>query len=337
MIHSTHACPSCKTAENVVRNGGRTLKSAGRVQRFVCRTCSRSWSVRTGTVLDGLRTAPERIASAIHARSEGVGLRATARLCGITPGTVQRWEQRLADREAGEDPLPARSDFVPVIELDELYTKVHHNRPADDSPGWTLIALERATRYWVAVATGERKEALFDSGVSQAWRIAGNRPSQWFSDGETSYEAALWPLARYWHTSETLATPMRRGRRPGSSFRWREGILLARKVKSSQGQARQRYERTRKLHATTPDCEDYDIHAYHVEAFNGSLRRRCSPFRRRTNTYAKSEAGLRRALGVQRRIYNHCRPHPGLPKGTTPAMAAGVATRALSLVELLAR
>lgn len=337
MSRETPACPTCKNSTHVVRNGGRTLKSVGRVQRFVCRQCAHGWSVRTGTAMDGLRTEPERIASVIHARSEGVGVRATARLCGVTPETVIRWERRIAEREASEDPLPAGACFVPIIEMDELYTKVHHNRLADLSPGWTLVALERQTRYWVTSAVGEKKIPLFEQGVAQAWRLAGERPSTWFSDGEVSYEAALWPLARYWHTSETPALPLRRGRRRGSGYRWREGVLVARKVKGSQGSTRQRYERAGKRHVATQDCEDREIHAYHVEAFNSALRRRCSAYRRRTNMYAKTEDGLRRAVGVQRRVHNLCRPHPGLSKGTTPAMAAGVAFKPLTLVELLTR
>ena len=39
---------------------------------------------------------------------------------------------------------------------------------------------------------------------------------------------------------------------------------------------------------TTELPEEKDVHANHVEAFNSSIRRSLSAFRRRTNTYAKS-------------------------------------------------
>src|SRR6266702_997755 len=39
-----------------------------------------------------------------------------------------------------------------------------------------------------------------------------------------------------------------------------------------------------------------DIHANHAEAFWSALRRKCATFRRKTNMYAKTTAGLQRLL-----------------------------------------
>jgi len=40
-----------------------------------------------------------------------------------------------------------------------------------------------------------------------------------------------------------------------------------------------------------------DMHANHAEAFWSALRRQCATFRRKTNMYAKTTAGLQRLLG----------------------------------------
>lgn len=325
-------CPRCGRPDEVVKNGSRRLRSAGQVQRYLCRRCGGTWSARFGTALEGLRTAPERIASALHARTEGVGVRATARLIRTSPETIRRWEQRVAERGLDdEEPLPAA--FSPVIESDEVYTRVHHNRPASESPGWTLISMERGSRFWLATATGRREQPLFDQGMAEAWDRAGNRPGVWLSDGERRYEQALWPLARQWQRGS--GRPKRQGgRRKGTQLIWAPGVLVARKRKGSQGP--RRYERADRLHWRTQDIEDAEIHANHLEAFNASLRRRCSAFRRRTNTYAKNTPGLNRALTVQRRVHNYVRPHPGLKRDTTPAMAVGLAAQPWTLLELLA-
>ncbi len=54
------------------------------------------------------------------------------------------------------------------------------------------------------------------------------------------------------------------------------------------------------------------------------------------NLYAKRLQGLQRALDVQRLVHSWVRPHWGLTKGTTPAMAMGFCDRPVSMHELLA-
>lgn len=66
-----------------------------------------------------------------------------------------------------------------------------------------------------------------------------------------------------------------------------------------------------------------------------ALRRRASAYRRRQNLYAKRVEGLQRVLDVQRLIHNWVRPHWGLGKKTTPAMAMGYCNRPISTYEIL--
>jgi hypothetical protein len=47
----------------------------------------------------------------------------------------------------------------------------------------------------------------------------------------------------------------------------------------------------------------------HVEAFNSSIGRSLSAFRRRTNTYAKSVSGLQRVLDIFWMFHNFIRCH----------------------------
>ncbi|MEM9219766.1 MAG: hypothetical protein AAGD25_36235 [Cyanobacteria bacterium P01_F01_bin.150] len=55
---------------------------------------------------------------------------------------------------------------------------------------------------------------------------------------------------------------------------------------------------------TTISPKEEDVHANHVEAFNSSLRRYLSAFRRKTNTYAKSQFGLQRVLDTPIPLYD---------------------------------
>jgi hypothetical protein len=111
------------------------------------------------------------------------------------------------------------------------------------------------------------------------------------------------------------------------------GIELAAKVKRSQG--RRRIARRHQEHPFTAISPKPEVHANHVEANNSSIRRRCSAMRRRQNHYAKKTDALQRAITVLRLIHNWHRPHPSLPKGTTPAMAMGYVDRPLTVREML--
>ena len=58
-----------------------------------------------------------------------------------------------------------------------------------------------------------------------------------------------------------------------------------------------------------PKIESHEIHTNPAEAFNSSLRRRNSAFRRRTNTDSKTRENLQRTLDVQWLIQNFVRVH----------------------------
>jgi hypothetical protein len=199
--------------------------------------------------------------------------------------------------------------------------------PPSDSPGWTIHFIERNSRYWVSATAGLKHNALFAQGTLQAWIWAS--PAQfirWFTDGERRYGKTLWRLA---------AVRFKAAEHPQYRWRkvWREGLEVAMKIKGSQGQKRvvwYKYE-----HPWTAISPKSEVHANHNEAQNSALRRRVSAYRRRQNLYAKCVEGLQRVLDLQRLVHNWVRPHWGLAKNTTPAMAMGYIKRPISMLELL--
>jgi hypothetical protein len=74
-----------------------------------------------------------------------------------------------------------------------------------------------------------------------------------------------------------------------------------------------------------------------MKGWHSALRRHASAYRRRQNLYAKNLTGLQRVLDIQRLVHNWVRPHWGLAKDTTPAMAMGYCNRRLSIEELLTK
>ncbi len=200
--------------------------------------------------------------------------------------------------------------------------------PPSESEGWTIHFIERESRYWIAAQAGLKQDTLFQQGTALAWAWA--EPAQfirWFTDGERRYGAALWRLA------SVSLKPGEAHPAYGRRKVWREGLEVAMKIKGSQGH--KRVEWVKVEHPFTAISPEHEVHANHNEAQNSALRRRASAYRRRQNLYAKRVAALQRVLDVQRLVHNWVRPHPGLSKNTTPAMAMGYCDRPVTMRELL--
>ncbi len=200
--------------------------------------------------------------------------------------------------------------------------------PPWESEGWTIHFIERESRYWIDAGAGQKTQELFERGTSKAWQWAEPADKiRWFTDGERRYGTALWKIASV--RLKPGESHLDYGRRKV----WREGLEVAIKIKSSQGHKRVEWVKIEHpFTALSPVCE---VHANHNEAQNSALRRRASAYRRRQNLYAKRVEGLQRVLAVQRLIHNWVRPHWGLGKKTTPAMAMGYCNRPISTYEIL--
>jgi hypothetical protein len=150
---------------------------------------------------------------------------------------------------------------------------------------------------------------------------------RWFTDGERRYGKELWKLA------SVILKPSEIPANYGHRKVWQFGLEVAMKIKGSQG--RKRVEWLKIEHPFTAISAKSDVHANHNEAQNSSLRRRASAYRRRQNLYAKELDCLQRVLDVHRLVHNWVRPHWGLGKHQTPAMAIGYYHRPISMTELL--
>lgn len=199
--------------------------------------------------------------------------------------------------------------------------------PPSESVGWTIHVIERDSRYWLTAQAGHKDEHLFAKGVKAAWQWAkGCDGIRWFTDGERCYGQHLWALASVYLKAGEVHPDY------GHRKVWREGVEVAMKIKGSQGT--RRVEWVKHEHPYTAISASSEVHANHNEAQNAAMRRRCSAYRRHQNLYAKNQAGLQRVLDVQRLVHNWVRPHWGLAKGVTPAMALGLASRPLTISEL---
>ena len=125
-------CPHCHSSKT--QKDGRRLINDGWVQGYRCTNCKKRFNERTGTPMARLRTPKTVVESAIQARSEGLGVRAAARVVKKSHSSIMCWEERMSAQAAEWSATPSEEQAV-TMEGDELYTKVEKNRPAHQSPG----------------------------------------------------------------------------------------------------------------------------------------------------------------------------------------------------------
>ena len=106
---SRHFCPHTDCAYrgwrglNNLRAHGHP--SGGPWRQLHCTACDGYFPEPHGTIFHGKQAAGERIVHVLAGRAEGLGLRATARVCEVDPNTVLHWLVEAAEQLAGLDPV----------------------------------------------------------------------------------------------------------------------------------------------------------------------------------------------------------------------------------------
>jgi len=217
-----------------------------------------------------------------------------------------------------------------MIEGDELYTRVHKNMAPEESQGWTIALMDRATRFLWEMQCGRKDRKLFKNAMRLLCAVIQQTGDlTLLTDGERRYGSLLFELC-----SEALRT----GKRGRPKKTLRKGVKVRLKNKGSQrhkrGRKRPKYQAPYPEHPDTAQpIATTEIPANHLEAFHTSLRRRCAAYRRRTNMYAKNTGRLQERLDVYWIVHNFVRVH--FTTRQVPAVALGVLECGLSLNEIL--
>lgn len=322
-------CPTCQSAA-LKSHTTYTTQHHGRRIIYKCASCPGYFSETKKTLMAGLKTPVSVIWPVVKARTEGMGFNAAARTFEKAKNTILAWERKFLDLHQVLFLYAWVHEFLElVIEGDEAYTKVQKNVPADQSLGWTILLLDRASRFIWEIECGKKDRKLFQKAIKSLDKIARQTHDlSIFTDGERRYGNLLFEIC---HELVKNGKPGR----PKQTCK--KGVHVRRKNKGSQahkkGRKRPKYQSPWREHPETArPIAETDIHANHAEAFFSSLRRKCATFRRKTNTYAKSTKGLQRLLGVYWVVHNFLRVH--FTTREVPAVALGLLERRLSVQEV---
>jgi len=82
-----------------------------------------------------------------------------------------------------------------VIEGDELYTKIGKNAPAAESEGWTIVLMDRTSRFSWEMHCGTKDEKLFLYAIETLSQVIEKTDELYlFTDGEHRYGNFLFSI-----------------------------------------------------------------------------------------------------------------------------------------------
>ena len=336
-----------------------------RWRQLVCLGCKRHFLATHGTLFHGKRVDPDKLVWAIAALTEGLGIRAVARVFETDPPTVLCWLVEAAEHLEAFSRHFVHDLDVEQVQMDELFavlsavtdgevSEQQAIKRLSRSPHWVWVAMDPVCKLILAVNVGDRTLAMAQRLVHQVTRVLAPHCAPLFlTDGFRAYLTAL-----VTHYGRWLQPERRQATGPQPQPRWMPvpGLLYAQVVK--------RYRRRRIVGVThriifgaAQTIESilakrgWTINTSFVERLNLDFRQHVAAIGRRVTTVCKHEAGLRHQLALFQTYHNFVLPHASLRvpllevtdgmgavarwQQQTPAMAAGLTDRVWSLREVL--
>jgi transposase-like protein len=182
---SVSSCIYCHSGD-LKKFGVRKNKSGG-IQRFLCHSCGKTFSVNIG--FEKMKHNPQAITSAMQLYFSGESLRNTMRslrLLGVQVShqTVYNWIEKYVGlmKEYVDKITPNVGD---TWRADELYVKVKGDMK------YLFALMDDETRFWIAQEVAESKykhdaRRLFEMGK----RVTGKKPETIITDGLPAYHDA---------------------------------------------------------------------------------------------------------------------------------------------------
>jgi transposase-like protein/IS1 family transposase len=309
-------CHNCRT--ECQRFG----KHRNGLQRFRCKSCSKTFTEPQDEALEGMYLPVERAEMVLKLLLEGNSVSTVERVTEVHHTTIlkllvlagEKYERIMAEK--------IRNVEVRDVECDELWAfigkKQKRVRPEDDqNPGdcYTFVAIERHSKLVLNIAIGKRDQRTTDAFVEGIRYATARSRFQITTDGFAPYRSAITTTL---HDRLTGFAQLIKVYRAASEVEGRYSPAEVASVEEAPvfGQ---------------PDPER--ICTSIVERNNLSTRMSLRRFTRLTNAFSKKWENHWAAVACWFAFYNFCRVHKSLR--VTPAMAAGISDHIWSVRELL--
>ena len=214
-----------------------TILSGENRKLYQCKECETYFSETKNSALAGLRTPLSKISTVLHALNEGMGINAASRVHNVAKNSIYTWLDRLTGVKETLLLYALCHQFVQqTVEGDEVYTRVNKNKPPTESEGWTIILMERASRFIWELECDEKTESLFTHAMQTLAQVIEQTDDlSLFTDGERRYGNILFAIC-----SDVIRTG-KRGR-PASTLPKDVHVRIKNKGQQNCGPQRPKYQ-----------------------------------------------------------------------------------------------
>lgn len=295
-----------------------------RTQRYRCKQCKKVSSDAQNRTFGTLRSQPQTITLVVQLLTEGMGVRAAARVANVHRDTVLRILKHAGKR--AHSLLKNKLINVPVkhIEADEIHTyvlkkdKLRIDPELDRNPWgdfYIFLGLESNTKLLLMPTIGKRTEA-YTAAFARDMAESTTGRFQLTTDGFRPYKSKMREafgsridFAQF-YKEHNMQVALRMGRQP-------------RNMKTTPYLVR----------SGSPTINR--ITTAHVERANLSLRHFNRRFTRKGISFSKAQEYLNYSVYLFVAAHNFCKIHKGILGKQTPAMASGLADKPWNISELL--
>lgn len=317
-----------KLAECSHPNFKKSGKHSNGAQRFKCKDCGKRFVEEKSKPLGSMRVDVDKAMMVIGMLLEGMSIRACERLTNMNRDTIDRLILEVGGRCQNFMDWNIQNVSCSDIQIDEIWSfvgmkakqakrneKAGIDVKAGDGDSWTHIAVDRETKLVPCHYVGQRNQIDTERFLNRLRRaIDVDQSFQVSTDGWAAYRYgvpfALGSKVNFGMLIKSYASQQ-------ETTRYSPAQIIAAEKKAVFGR---------------PDMER--VCTSHIESLNQKLRLNLKRFTRLTQAHSKS---LKHHIAMQAIYfahYNFCRIHSSLGK-KTPAMAAGITTSPMKLIEII--
>jgi hypothetical protein len=307
----------------------------------MCRTCGKTFSIRKGTALFGIKHEVNVFVIVVTLLAFGCPLQAIVMAFGLDERTVRSWQLKAGDHcQAVHEQVLGKSQFdLGQVQADEIKVKTQKGTL------WMAMAMMVATRLWLGgVVSAKRDKHLIRALEDKIRGVALCRPLLLAVDGLASYVDAF---------QKAFRTPLPTGKigRP-PLIAWQDiNVVQVVKRRTAAGLSIERRIVQGEPHQVENCLQASQnggvINTAFIERLNATFRQCLACLARRTRHLARHVQTLEAGMFLVGCVYNFCTDHHALRLPLwiterrchwvhrTPAMAAGLTDHRWSVLELL--
>ena len=323
MDASIQFCPNATCPASGLINQGNIRIHDRKRERYRCTICRRTFTARTGTMLEGLRKPAELIFLVVGLLSYGCPLQAIVHVFGLDERTVAAWRDR-----AGQQCQRVQQALVEQGQLTLTHVQADEIRVRGKKEVfWMGLAMEVSSRLWLAgMVQAARDQVLADRLLQRVRRCAcGASQLLICVDGWMCYPAAIF---------RAFSSQVKKGIRV-----WPQ-LIIGQVIKTQKHYHLESVKQTllcgdeKGLKACLEQSQGgTQINTAYIERLNGTMRERLASLTRKCRHANWHLSAFQWGMYLIGCTYNFCWSHHHLEQ--TPAMAAGLSDHVWSLREVL--